>query len=182
MSHDDMNVNLLVYFILKGSHVGELWMFTSVGNLIFIEFNFWTLVDVSNHVYWFSGTSVLLSTKLQFSERPSHKYNLHIAINNSWLIITKTIVWHNAASVPPDERWFNILIVEVNSVILPFNHYTKHLDKSYLGIMRFTVPIGKISIDFPQNLFFHLTSEKHQKWKPMYLPLYIKEAKWNCIC
>lgn len=31
---------------------------------------------------------------------------------------------------------------------------------SYLEIVRFTVPIGKISIDFPQNLFFHLTSEK----------------------
>lgn len=31
---------------------------------------------------------------------------------------------------------------------------------SYLGIVRFTVPMGKISIDFPQNLFFHLTSEK----------------------
>lgn len=41
-----------------------------------------------------------------------------------------------------------------------FNHYTKQLTQIYLGIMRFTVPMGKISIDFPQNLFFHLTSEK----------------------
>lgn len=29
--------------------------------------------------------------------------------------------------------------------------------------MRFTVPTGKISIDFPQNLFFHLTSEKEKR-------------------
>lgn len=35
-----------------------------------------------------------------------------------------------------------------------------HLDQSYLGMVRFTVPTGKISIDFPQNLFFHLTSEE----------------------
>ncbi len=28
----------------------------------------------------------------------------------------------------------------------------------YLGSMTCTVPMGRISIDFPQNLFFHLTS------------------------
>lgn len=32
-------------------------------------------------------------------------------------------------------------------------------EKLYLGSMTFTVPMGRISIDFPQNLFFHLTSE-----------------------
>lgn len=41
--------------------------------------------------------------------------------------------------------------------------YWSNLDQSYLGMVRFTVPTGKISIDFPQNLFFHLTSEE-QIW------------------
>lgn len=41
-----------------------------------------------------------------------------------------------------------------------FNYHAHQLGEGYLGIMRFTLPIGKISIDFPQNLFFHLTSGK----------------------
>lgn len=41
-----------------------------------------------------------------------------------------------------------------------FNYHAHQLGEGYLGIMRFTLPIGKISIDFPQNLFFHLTSRK----------------------
>lgn len=54
-----------------------------------------------------------------------------------------------------------------------------HLDGSYLGMVRFTVPTGKISIDFPQNLFFHLTSERQQarvmKTRRMFLmPLILK--------
>lgn len=69
-----------------------------------------------------------------------------------------------------------------------FSYHAHHLGEGYLGIMRFTLPIGKISIDFPQNLFFHLTSGKKNilsKIIPnniyvysVQFPLVIKKANW----
>lgn len=53
----------------------------------------------------------------------------------------------------------------MNTEFIWFNLKAKNLDPSYLGIIRFTVPTGKISIDFPQNLFFHLTSERQKSEK-----------------
>lgn len=34
---------------------------------------------------------------------------------------------------------------------------------TYFGSMTFSVPTGRISIDFPQNLFFHLISKRHKQ-------------------
>lgn len=118
------------------------------------------------------------TTSINFGWRETSIYRIYrsfqknpsFPVIKSELIITVILIWHERSiSATCQLRWFKALIGGMKSVALGLIT-TQSSWISYLGIMRFTVPIGKISIDFPQNLFFHLTSEKqisekHQKWK-----------------